>query len=914
MSSLILIPDGPGTTVEIRDGNQGLPPAPRGTAAIMGQFSSGPVGHAALAVNPSQARLISGDPDDDFEASLALSDVYHFGSPPVLIARVTDGTEVQARSYLWDRNPSRSFSKLNASLSPDRAPFAIAKANNGGRWAGCRRVLVGDVNAIAVDLTANTLDISTSAELSGHVFLKDMWKGALLYLEGDSSGPYVVSGNDTDGVITIEGEFSQAAQNADGSGSIDGRWRLVLESDKELAIVIGQDSISEKLFSVTGFRKFSGTSDWEPVTNYENLGLSENDDRPWISTIDDGERSKYQISIETDYDGATLEEKLPANYCEIPTSVDGATITFQWWRWSEGAENTGNPYISDLAVINANSVEPHVYTITFTTATDFNVTVTWPDGTQQALSTGELGVEFNPGHPQLTKFTLVAGSTAAIDGDELTIRVNPFPHDLASRGAYIYPTAVSADGNPNQRLKIVTNTYNSVTVRSDIDLSDYNAVAGAPASVTGSADLSLVSLSASETLVLTPDGGQTVTLTSAGSGPGAAAIAAELTALDTANLFIFEAVDNKLKISVNGSFGSQSTLLVGSGTANSKIGLDDGATHTGTDGAPARIEAKMPMWGGYDGDVPNASRYQIAFDLSNSVFQRHMLRNLGLVRIATPGIHDYDVKSAAAAFAGSVGWMYIAEFSGSIEATSLPGENALADMLANEAESNHVEHYFPSRAKFFNVAKTKLVTRSISGAIIGLRAFLANVGVDGERGLHIAAANNNEQGRLSPLVRGLPDDIGRWNPPIKLLNDHGIVPVIWSGTDVYLYGNRLYSSGRTPQGKRYTITERAVHYHIARDLFVTTRPFVFKSISVRRLADVQRSLREKMKTYYRDGWFSDYGGTLPGFEQQVLVEVPLALNPPENLQEGKVAATVRYRPRPALEDLKIIISPTQVEG
>jgi phage tail sheath protein FI len=120
----------------------------------------------------------------------------------------------------------------------------------------------------------------------------------------------------------------------------------------------------------------------------------------------------------------------------------------------------------------------------------------------------------------------------------------------------------------------------------------------------------------------------------------------------------------------------------------------------------------------------------------------------------------------------------------------------------------------------------------------------------------------------------------------------------------------MFSSGRTPASSRYTITERAVFYHVSRDLFVTTRPFIFRSISSRRLGEVSRDLRTKLRVYWQDGWFSDALG--PGFEQQVSVAVPPELNTPASLQEGNVTATIEFQPRPALERLKIIISPTQL--
>jgi hypothetical protein len=912
--SLVLIPDGPGTTVELREAAQGLPPAPRGTSALVGQFASGPVTRAAISATPALSRLISGDPDDNFEASLALDDVYSLDTPTVLIARVTDGLEVKARADLWDRNPSRSFSRGSPALNTDRAPLAQAFAQNGGRWGGRKRVLVGDLNAIATDLTSTTVDLATAAEIPA-TMLENVLAGALLYLEGDTSSPYEIVSNTTAGIATIKGEFSQAAQDATGSGAIDGRFRIVLDHDKELSVVVAQDTVVGSRFSLTAMRKFKTGSDFEVVSRYDGLALSQSDDRPWIRTISDGEENKYQLEIETAYAGETVETFLPCNFSEVPTAVSGATLTYQWYRWSRGAGSTGTGRIISVSPVDAGSVEPHVYVLTFTAATTFDVAVTWPDGTSQTLTSGTVATPYSPGHPQLAGFNVIAGGVAFIAGDTLKLRINSLPHDLYRREAYLYPVLLSADGNSNQRLRIVSNTYNSVTVRSDLDLADYDSEAGASPDFVCTQNLSAVTSTIGHTVILTPDGMPAVTLTFSTAVLGATLIAAALTALDTNSIFVFSAGgtgNNFLRIRLNGSYGTRTSILTGAGTGHTALGITNATTHLGSDGVPFRIEARWPMWGGYDGAAPATARYVIGLDLDSSLFQCHMNRNLGLVTVATPGVNATAVKDAAGALVAKNGWQYVAEFASSIESLASPGEGAVDDMVTNESESDFVLHLFPSRAKFLSVDKTRLVTRSLSGMWLGLRSRMANVGIDGEKGYHIATANNNPQGKLSPRVKGLSDELGRWTPPIKLLNDNGIVPVIWSGPDVYLFGNRMYSAGRTPEGRRYTITERSVHYHIARDMFVTTRPFIFKSISARRLGDVQVALRTKMKSYYNDGWFSDLGGTAPGFEQQVLVEVPLALNPPEALLEGQVTASVKYRPRPALEDLKIILSPTEL--
>lgn len=897
---LVLQPDGPGTTIDLRDGLQGLPSAPRGTGAIMGQFGSGPVDHAALVFSTEHVRLVSGEANDDYQGSLTLGDLYTQDAPPVLIARVTDGNEIQSLSRLYDRDPNRSY--LHRTADVERAFIGTAKAHNGGRWGGQRRVFLGDVNMVT--------DVGTSTVDLGATVLEDIFEGGTITFEGDTGNSYEVVSNTAAGVVTVKGEWSQAVQDADGSGSIDGRLSIVLEGGCELAVVIGPDSSTGREFQLSAQRKFKDSGDWERVTLYGNLGLNAADSKPWLTTIRGGEEDgAYQVEISSTYTGSTVEEKLPSNFSEIPLDVTDNVLTFQWYRWFAAVGNTGDSYIEN--VVAGSDVREHRVQVDFTAPTAYTVTVVWPDGSSQLLvDPGAAGTPYAAKFPEMAGFT-VSNGLAPATGDRLIIDVAPMPSDLAGREAYLYPIANPSDGNAAVRVRIADVTYDTISVRSDLDLSALGASAAVAAQVVGSTVITAAIWVAAETLIFTLDGvSPAVTFTGAGE-VGAPAILAALTAADTAGLFSFGVDANgRLTVQSSTSVGSQSRVQVGAGTANTTFGFAGTEDEYGTDGVPFRVEARWPMWGGYDGIAPDSADYVLALDLSGSVFTRHMNRNLGLVRLATPGVTAQAVKDAAEALARQTGWIYIAEFASSLEASATPGEAAVLNMTSNEIQSDFVEHYFPSNAQFLNVARTKLVERSVSGLIIGLRARMANVGIDGERGMHIAAANNNEQGRLSPIVKGLPLALGRWSPPIGLMNDNGIVPILWDGPDIYLYGNRMYSLGRTPHGSRYTITERAVYYHVARDLFITTRPIIFKSISARRLGDVMVQLRTKMKMYWRDGWFSDANGQ--GFEQQVIVDVPLDLNPPNELQEGRITAKVQFRPRPALEDLLIIISPTEL--
>lgn len=914
--SLVLIPDGPGVHVEVVDGLQGLPVAPRGSGAILGQFQSGPTAKAALALSPSYARLVSGGEHDDFEGSLALSDVYSEASPPMLLGRVTDGTDIRARSFLWDRNPPLSFSKTNGELIPDRAPLATVFAQNGGRWAGAKRYVVGVLNAVASDIISdNTVDISTAPEVDTLQVLPDMFKGGTITFKNDQGGPYVIASNTTS-QVTIQGKFSQQLLDATGSGTINGAFQIELESERELTVVVPQDSSTGQTFALKALRKFKSGSQWEPVSSYDNLNLGPDENKPWIKTITQGEEldlyARYQFVVESDYDAAGTPEMLPSNFSEAITQVVDYTITYQWWRFACPSTNTGNGYVSALSALFTSSVVPHIMRITFTSSSAFDVEVEWPDGSTQDLGSGTVGSQFSTDHPQLSRFTIVAGPTGWANNDTMTIRVNPLPADLSDRDAYLYPFLTGV--NSGRRFRIVSNTYNTISVRDDIDLTAFFSVGTAATILT--ADLSSTTFTSGNTIILTPDSGAAITFTSGSSVTGAAAIVAALTALDTAQKFTFEVEGNAMRITVRGSYGGQSRLVVGAGT-QTLPGATSGTSAVGGDGSGFRIEARMPMWGGYDGMAPSASNYALAMDLDDSVFQCYMNVNLGGVRLAAPGLTS-TVEGPSAGmdailqFCERNGWIHVADTPTSLESQSSPGEAAVAHIL-NQAESDFRQWRFPSRAKYLNVAATRLVERSSAGHLIGIYARLANIGIDSEKGLHLAAANKI-QGRLSPRAKGLPDSIGRWSPPVGLMNDHGIVPVLWEGPEVYMYGNRMYSQGRTPAGSRYTITERAVYYHIARDMFITARPLIFKSISVRRLGEIQTLLREKLRPYQRDGWFSDQGGTAVGFEQQVTVELPASLNTPAALLEGNVYAKIGFTPRPALERLYITLSPLQTEA
>lgn len=133
-----------------------------------------------------------------------------------------------------------------------------------------------------------------------------------------------------------------------------------------------------------------------------------------------GQLSRENITV--DQSGAAI----PSG--SILTKIDTGAATA-----AATAGNTGNPTFGAITAAAA-SVKLGAHTLTFTAATTFDVED--PDGVQ--IGSGDTGVAFSKSG---LGFTLTAGSTAAVAGDEFKITV------AAGTGHYIAYTAGGAAGS-----------------------------------------------------------------------------------------------------------------------------------------------------------------------------------------------------------------------------------------------------------------------------------------------------------------------------------------------------------------------------------------------------------------------------------------------------------------------------------
>ncbi len=138
------------------------------------------------------------------------------------------------------------------------------------------------------------------------------------------------------------------------------------------------------------------------------------------------------------------------------------------------------------------------------------------------------------------------------------------------------------------------------------------------------------------------------------------------------------------------------------------------------------VEAPLVFEGGRDGiaDLTDADYNQQAWDTGTSVFNRIIGRNMGLVKLATPGINSTSVQKAGVAYADAKNYQYRYE----APSSSLTEESAIALVNDTLGRSDFAVMSFPSYGYVSDPADTgegkqKLIP--LTGMIHGREARIA---------------------------------------------------------------------------------------------------------------------------------------------------------------------------------------------
>ena len=135
-----------------------------------------------------------------------------------------------------------------------------------------------------------------------------------------------------------------------------------------------------------------------------------------------------------------------------------------------------------------------------------------------------------------------------------------------------------------------------------------------------------------------------------------------------------------------------------------------------------RVEYARELGGGYDGTVAVTDAiYLAAYDTGTSPLRSLRGKNLGLIKLATPGITATAVQKQGAAFAFSQNWQYRYEIPANIVSESA------AEEYINETlgRNNAAVVTFPSYAKVTNPTGEGLKQTTMTGAIHGVESRIA---------------------------------------------------------------------------------------------------------------------------------------------------------------------------------------------
>lgn len=226
---------------------------------------------------------------------------------------------------------------------------------------------------------------------------------------------------------------------------------------------------------------------------------------------------------------------------------------------------------------------------------------------------------------------------------------------------------------------------------------------------------------------------------------------------------------------------SRTNFIIDSNDANTitaKAGSD--MTSVAAIGDTFRAQYIQELAGGYDGIAEIADLdYETAYDVGTSPLKSLRGKNLGLVKLATPGITSSAVQKAGVAFAGSQNWQYRYEIPANVT------DEVTAEEFVNDTigRNDFAVVTWPS---FIKVSKEggglKLI--SATGAIHGVEARIAR---DFD-GFHKAAAGTDA---ILSQALALPDGFENREPlDQEFLNPQGINILLDKEGNFILWGDR----------------------------------------------------------------------------------------------------------------------------
>lgn len=437
---------GAGVVVIEKDADKPIQQAQLGVTAYMGILERGPIDFAFLCSKKKDYAAKAGGFIPESQVPDVANDFYNLsnGAGEIHLKRIVDGTQRDAEVILLGRNSAAKVEVLKITA-------AFAGKSNPGRWAGKQQIIAGNYTAV----TAFTLSTGKTMKLNE-------FKGALLRLSAVAGKSYKVLSNTTAGVFTFASDVDLVT---DLGGSPNQLYSIELINEgKQLAIQVidGEDSPTTE-FGLVAFL------DGAEVKRYKNLSMDPNSDN-FVEKIINDDTSNYFFKATNLFSGTVTADTRPANYYGAIKTVTATVLTADIHL-----VKSNSPVAGAVAVLSAitygGSIKKDTLTLTCTTggATPvFSVTSALL-GALAALTGGTPYVT----NEYSLNFTLNDAGADFVIGDTVIIEVNPFPIN-GFVGGVLIPDYVNFR---RVGFGIVSNTANSITVRTGSDLTSTGAIA-----------------------------------------------------------------------------------------------------------------------------------------------------------------------------------------------------------------------------------------------------------------------------------------------------------------------------------------------------------------------------------------------------------------------------------------------------
>lgn len=732
---------GAGTVIIEKEAGKQIQPAPTGTTIFVGRFEKGNPGELIDAVNQRGFLRKLGTYIDDSEAPDAAFDLFNLsnGAASLYCVRITDGLEEASRLELFSRHSGAGeYLDRDAGANAKTAMLTI-DALNGGRWGGAFRGRAFSFTP-ASDLTETTLD-------TGLTLLEDELAGATLRLEGVSSTSYSVISNTVAGVLTVSSDSTMATDLADGDDPTNGDANVFIETELREYTSAGQRAGDRRALSINivpaedtdgnyfGMHVFI---DGSVVRKYANLSM-DSSSKYYVANVINEDPDNDFIEVTVDFSGdPSVAANRPVGWFGRYRAFSSATISTdvcfpRLTTQTTPADDVG--FIGSF-VVPAKCQKMRL-TVEFTGATTFKVYADDSDGygfliEDGALATGTVGTAWTPSIADdlIPGFTVYAGPDSFTTGDEFTIEVDPLPVDISSGDGSLVGF-VYTDSGSLEKTAIESNGPDSIVLKSAPATTpnvDETLANNATSEVTVGTAITFSLASATYSINYVTSSGGYTTVTTATVAP--ANIGALVTALNsaeatagrdeiwTASSTVTDALAIDLTQVSDTKTGLEAFIHVIDGTADLEI-VETGVS--GDVGDSFIVSAGKELVGGYDGSDPTDADYLTAFNTVTSPINRLAGRNLGLAKIATPGVTSTNVQKGGLAYAEAKNHQYRVE----VPAATTSETSAVSYINSTIGRNDYGVVAWPSYGYVVNPLGEGLVLRTLTGAIMGREAGVA---------------------------------------------------------------------------------------------------------------------------------------------------------------------------------------------